>query len=342
MKENIILIDWLQLKEWNFQELINKYTNEKWTYLGVNANGSQNGALKKIFSVYFKLFTFSFKIFLNRKKYLKVLAWQQFLGLILVFYFNIFKVKEFPKLYIMTFIYKPKKGLIGKIYFKFIKYILNSKYIEKVICFSNSEIKYYSNLFGVDSTKFEYCLYAVDPQQESLADENTSEEIVNKNYFLSVGRSNRDYPFLIDSLVGTSYHVVILCDKLEQRQEDNIKIYNNVFDEEYLSYLKNCLAVIIPLKDENISSGQFVFLKAMEYGKPVIITENKTIHEYIKNEYNGLVINKDKNSLIAAMEKLLNDPTYYIDISNNAKKHYKENFSFDSFVRSISSIILKE
>lgn len=142
MKENVILIDWIQLKKWNFEDLINEYTDEKWTRLGVSANGSQSGVVKKFICVYFKYFTFPFKVFLNRKKYEKVLAWQQFFGLILAFYCKLFKVKEFPKVYIMTFIYKPKNGVVGKIYFKFIRYILSSKCIEKIICFSKSEIKH--------------------------------------------------------------------------------------------------------------------------------------------------------------------------------------------------------
>lgn len=339
MKENIILIDWIQTEKWNFQNLINKYTGEKWTCVGVSANGSQSRMIKKLISVYLKLFVFPFKIFLSRKKYNKVLAWQQFLGLILAFYCNVFKVKKYPKLYIMTFIYKPKSGIVGKVYFKFMRYILRSNYIEKVICFSKSEMKYYSELFGVDENKFDFCLYAVDGEEKNTTDLDDLKKNQDKRYLLSVGRSNRDYEFLINSLTNSPYNLVILCDKLAEKSQGNIEIYNNVFGEEYLEYLKNCVAVVIPLKDENISSGQFVFLKAMEYGKPVIITENITIHEYVENEYNGLIINKNKDSLVEAIEKIWNNAQYYSKISDNAKNNYKDKFSFDSFAKSIANII---
>lgn len=340
MKKNIILTDWSLNEDWKFKDLLNEYTDFKWIALGINICGGQNCHIKKIINVYLKYFIFSLNIFLNRKKYKNIIAWQQFLGLIFAFYCKVFKVKIFPKLYIMTFIYKPKKGLVGKIYFKFIESTLNSKYIEKVICFSKYEIQYYSNLFNVQVEKFDYCIYGIDSEINSFSNKDIVRDTTNNKYFLSVGRSNRDYEFLINSLENSKYNIVILCDELKNLKKNNIEIYNNIFGENYLSYLKKCTAVVITLKDENISSGQLVFLKAMELGKPVIITKSNTINEYIIDGYNGLIINKDKNSLLEAMSKLLTNSKYYNEISNNALDYYKERFSFDSFVKSIANIII--
>ena len=46
----------------------------------------------------------------------------------------------------MTFIYKPK----GRLYHKFIGYALSSTYVDKIICFSKEECKYYSDLFNIE------------------------------------------------------------------------------------------------------------------------------------------------------------------------------------------------
>lgn len=84
---------------------------------------------------YAKYFLTPMKIAKNRNNYGKVLAWQQFYGLILAFYFRLMHVKESPEIVVLTFIYKPKKSLIGKIYDKFMRYIVTSGYIKYFVVF---------------------------------------------------------------------------------------------------------------------------------------------------------------------------------------------------------------
>lgn len=48
------------------------------------------------------------KIAKDHKNYNKVLAWQQFYGLILAFYFRMFHVQDVPEIVVLTFIYRPK------------------------------------------------------------------------------------------------------------------------------------------------------------------------------------------------------------------------------------------
>lgn len=68
--------------------------------------------------------------------------------------------------------------------------------------------------------------------------------------------------------------------------------------------LGNCYAVILPLDDENISSGQLVILQAIMLGKPAIVTRNRTVTDYIIDGYNGYVIEKNEESLIKMIKKL--------------------------------------
>lgn len=334
-KENVILVDWDPGQEWNFRKYIEKKTNKKWKVEYSTANGSQKNLVFKIFNVYIKYLIFPFRIFIKRNNYGRILAWQQFFGLLLAFYCRLFKVKKYPKIIVMTFIYRPKGGLIGKIYYKFMKYIVSSKYIEKLICFSESEVEHYSKIFNLDSEKISYCLYG---DREKIKYSHIKSN-VSKPYFLSAGRSNRDYNFLINSLRDTNYEVCIICDKLKNEKISNIKIENNVYGEQYLEYMKNCFAIIIPLEDEIISSGQLVFLKAMEYGKPVIITKNKSVNSYIINGYNGLIIEKDKSQLIQAMELLKTNKDIYDKLSQNAIEYFNSNFTIEAFANRIAEII---
>ena len=57
----------------------------------------------------------------------------------------------------------------------------------------------------------------------------------------------------------------------------------DTFGEEYFKMLANCYCVVIPLKDKKISSGQLVLLQAMQFKKPIIITDTVTVKTYVKN-----------------------------------------------------------
>lgn len=330
-KKNVILVDWIPKKDWNFKILISKYTNVEWEVVAYKANGAQNNFFKKLFNTYLKQLYFSFKIFIKRENYNTLIAWQQFFGLIFAFYCELFKVKKYPKLIIMTFIYKPKKGFIGKVYYKFMKQCLASKYIDKVICFSKIEVEYYSKLFDIEKSKFEFCLYGIEK-------ENDKNNESMQQYFLSAGRSNRDYEFLINSLHDSKYEIKIICDTLENKKIGNVEILNNVYGEKYLTYLKKCMAVVISLDDENISSGQLVFLKAMELGKPIVITRSNAIEGYILDNYNAFIINKNKNELLDTLELLTTNKSEYDRISENAKQYFEEYLTYDKFVKSIAEI----
>lgn len=108
MKENVILADHNVSDNWEYKVAIENETHEKWK-LKVCLTNRLHGNRAKEMLRYLKYFIFSFKIFLSRNRYQKIIAWQQFYGLLIAFYCRLFKVKKYPDIYIMTFIYKPKK-----------------------------------------------------------------------------------------------------------------------------------------------------------------------------------------------------------------------------------------
>ena len=56
-----------------------------------------------------------------------VLCWQQFYGIAIAFFCRLFHLKKKYRLVIMTFIYKQKRGLPGKIFYHFVKYAITSQ-----------------------------------------------------------------------------------------------------------------------------------------------------------------------------------------------------------------------
>lgn len=301
--KNVILIDndKEQMKE--FKEGIEKCSNQKWDFILEQTNKENNEVIR-----YLKYFIFSLKIFLKRKKINSIVAWQQFYGIIFAFYCRVFHVKKINNLYICTFIYKDKKR-IKRLYYKFIKYAISSKYVDKIICFSKSECENYAKIFNIDKNKFIYLNLGIKKIDTKKYKTNSKEK-----YILSCGKSNRDYNFLIDALKDTKYNVKIICNNLKKESMKNIQIYNNTFGEEYFKMLANCYCVVIPLKDKKISSGQLVLLQAMQFKKPIIITDTVTVKTYVKNLDNGILIKNTKENLIESLEKLYTDKELYIKI----------------------------
>lgn len=331
-KENIILIDndKEQMKE--FKDGIEKTSKKKWGFVLEKSNKEKNSIIR-----YIKYFIFSFKIFNRRKKFENIIAWQQFYGIIFSFYCRIFHVKKVNKLYICTFIYKDKKKF-EKIYYKFIKYCISSKYVDKIICYSSSECEYYSKKFNLEINKFIYLNLGI----RRMNTNKYKKDIKADKYILSCGKSNRDYGFLISTLKNTKYQVHIICDNLKGVKEKNIKVYNDVYGEKYFEMLANAYCVVIPLKDLKISSGQLVLLQAMQFKKPVIITETETVKNYIIDSYNGILIKNIGSNLIEAIEKLYNSEELYNKLSENAYKEFEKKYSLYVLGKNIGDITEKD
>lgn len=272
-----------------------------------------NGSQKKKFSNikrYFAYFSTALKLFNSRRKYERIIAWQQFFGIILCWLLKIFHSKSNVKITILTFIYKEKKGFFGKLYKRFVKKALTSKQLEYVIVLSSSEIDYYSNIFDIKKDLFRFIPIGIDKKPKY--------EIDDEGYFLSAGRSNRDYQFLINAFKEIpKSKLVIICDNLNCKQvPSNVIILNNCFGNEYEKYISKCHCMIISLCNEPVSSGQLVANNAMVYNKPIIATINSGITDYVIDKENGLIIEKNVNDLQNAIA-YLSDSNNYNKIANS-------------------------
>lgn len=333
MKKNVILVDFKAEDNWEFQRVLEDTTHEQWDVHEVVSNRNTGGKIQNLIR-YMKYFLAPLSIAINKDKYGKVLGWQQFYGLILAFYFRLFRVKNTPEIYVMTFIYKPKKSFVGKVYNRFIRYIVTSGYISRFIVFSESEKRYYSELFNIADDLFVSISLGCEDVLQKVAPDET------EKIYVSAGRSNRDYKFLINSWKDSTELLEVICDSIEVREYSNIKILTNCYGDDYLKEIARSYAVIISLDDSNVSSGQLVAIHAMIYGKPVIVTKNDTICDYIKDGYNGLIIDKTPEALRKAVKKL-DDMEYYNRISANGRKSYEEYFSMYAMGKRIGELLGK-
>jgi len=220
---------------------------------------------------------------------------------------------------------------IGRLFYKYIKYAIDNKYVDKILCYSSSECDYYSELFQMPREKFAFVHLGIS----EIKNVQTSVG----NYIFSTGRSNRDYPFLIEAEIDIP--IKIACEGYVyngSKKFNNIEILDNCRGKNMIEMMANSFCVVIPLKDINISSGQLVFLQAMALGKPVIVTENVTAHDYIYSGQNGYIIQKEKDELRECINRLSNKDVYH-SISKNAKKTFIENYTLVKLAESVERYI---
>lgn len=337
LEKNIIITDNSIKDMYEFKKGIKETSNLDFEVYAMNANKGRKNKFINLLR-YIKYFYFPFKIFLRRKDVEKIVAWQQFYGLIYAFYCRFFNVKKSNFLFINVFIYREKKGIIGKIYYKFMKYIVTSKYIDVMSTTSSKECSLYSKIFGISENKFVFTPFGVNSIEEDVENIDTDKD--NK-FVLSLGRSNRDYDFLIDALRDTKYNLKIICDEYKcKRKYDNIEIINNVCGKKSWEYIKKCWCMVIPIKNPEISAGQTVLLNSMQLKKPIVITKSKGLtDDYIENSKTGIIIEKNNKELLKALETLYTDEKIYNKIALNEYEEYKKKFSILALGKKVGNIL---
>lgn len=335
MKENVALFDSSMEEAAEFIRGLKDQTGEDWRAIVCNSNKGRQGLRNLI--RYLKYFLFPLKIFFQRKRYDSIIGWQEFYGLVFAFYCRLFHVKKQNKLIIKNFIYKPKKGFVGKIYFRFMNYIVKSGYVDTYICASKTMVQYCCEVFGEQDDKFVFIPFGVN----DFAAEFKPDAPPSNDYVLSLGRSNRDWQFLLDGVAEENYPVKIICDELHvENPPANVEILNSVWGNATHSYIYNCKCMVIPIADGRIASGDTVLLMAMSFGKPIIITKPSCLaDDYVTDGYNGLVVEKEKTQLQNAIRRIFTDEALYESLSQNGRKHYLENHSLYTYGKQVGKIV---
>ncbi len=285
---------------------------------------------------YYRYFIFPLKLVLKHPAdWDCIVGWQQFHGLNYALWSSLLHRPKKERLIVMTFIYNPKHGLVGKIYHRYVKFCLSSGYVDRVVCFSSQECRTYAKQFGLPESLFTSLELGIDATEGA--------DIVphKGTYVFSTGRSNRDYDFLVESL-GDSYNLRIACPEYTpavQGGSHTLEVLDNCFGDAMLREMADSLCVVIPLRDTAVSSGQLVVLQAMRMGKPVIVTENDTMPTYIDHGTTGFIVHKDKRQLLDTIRLLDSDKELYERISRNQRAAFTARFTEEALADRLSQVI---
>lgn len=207
-------------------------------------------------------------------------------------------------------------------------YCIKSRYLDYIHVPSKAYALECSKEFNVSIKKFIVIPFGIPDTLKKW--ENSKTEY--SDYILAIGRSNRDYDFLVDvwKNMPKHYKLLIICDQYKPNKKipDNVIVRRDITGEQQFPYIYNCKLMIIPIDKENICSGDTVLLKAMSFNKTVVITKPSTLSEvYIENRKNGISIEKDEKKFIYELNKLLEDKELIEDIGIKARKSYLDNYS---------------
>ncbi len=261
---------------------------------------------------YIKYFSVSFLYFLKKREYDMVVGWQQFYALIFAFYCNVFSVKKYPKLVALNFTYKEKKGKFARVYRWFMGKCVSEKYMSFLHVLSSDYADYISNEFAFPRERIIVTAFGIRDRYHELSMLSAPGGYEKDGYALAIGRSNRDYDFLLRAWQDINYPLVIISDTYrKQCDNDNIEIYNDITGEESNKWIANCGLMIIPIDDGSICSGDTVLLTAMSLQRRILVTVPSTLAEmYIENGVNAVLAEKDEVKFAQMVKQMLYTDAY--------------------------------
>lgn len=291
------------------------------------ANWKRTGSLSEI-KRYATYFTVGFRTLINRREYSVIMGWQQFYALTFSFFCELFRVRKATVTVALNFTYKEKKGKVGKIYRWFMGKCVSEKYLDYIHVLSDSYADIIAEEFHFPRERIVVTGFGVNDKYTELSQTKTPGQYGKDQYALAIGRSNRDYDFLIDAWEEIDYPLVIISDTYEGTATgSHISILRNVAGAESEPWIANCGLMIIPIADGQICSGDTVLLTAMSLKRKIIVTKPSTLAEmYVINGENAILSPKQPDEFRWIVKDILMNDRYET-LGETARESFLEHYS---------------
>lgn len=342
MVENVVLADCPADEIKSFVEGLNELSEQKYQCVSEVACGIRTGIISEIgrYKTYFKAGWHAFK---NRKKYGVIIGWQQFYALIFCFYCRLCHVKKENTVVALNFTYKAKRGLIGVLYKWFMKQCVCGGYLDYIHVPSESYADQFCKDFGFEKKNIIVMPFGIDDIYDEWKDSAVPVGCEKNGYAMSIGRSNRDFDFLVEAWSKIELPLVIISDSYSPRCKlpENVVVLDNIAGKDQYPYIVNAKMVIIPIADGRICSGDTVLLTSFSFEKKVIVTKPSTLGEmYIQNKENGYLIEKNMSELITLVDEICMEDNN--EVGKQARDTYLNRYSRYSMGRRVAEFIREE
>ena len=129
-------------------------------------------------------------------------------------------------------------------------------------------------------------------------------------------------------------------EEVKTRSLDDVVIYHGKrYGTEKDDFLRNADVFVFPTYYNN-ECFPLVLLEAMQYGLPIITTNEGGIADIVKDGENGLICKaRNPEDLANALMRLLDDPLLRIRMGQNGYQKYKERYTLDVFEKRFVEIL---
>lgn len=340
-KRNIVIADCTENEIRSFKDALNGKENtfESRSHIA-------NWKRKSVFTElrrYLKYFLIAFLYFIKRKQYRIIMGWQQFYALIFCFFCTVFSVKKQTIVVALNFTYKEKRGKFAKIYRWFMGKCVSEKYLDYLHVPSEEYAEYVSKEFSFPRDRIIVAGFGVIDRFDELSVLAAPNGYEKDAYALAIGRSNRDYDFLIRAWNNIDFPLVIISDTYKKSSANkNVTIYRDIAGEESNQWIANCGLMIIPIDDGAVCSGDTVLLTAMSLRRKIIVTTPSTLAEmYIEDGVNAILAEKDEIRFAETVKQMLFSDDF-IDLGERARRSYLNSYTISAMGRIIYSRIFSD
>ena len=236
-------------------------------------------------------------------------------------------VKKRNKVVAVNVVYKEKSGLLRKVYRWFAGKCINPLYLDYIVVSSYSHAELINKEFNFPMDRIIAIPFGIKDDYGRFNNVECPKGMKKNEFILSIGRSNRDYDFLIDAWKEIDCPLVIISDTYKKNQNvKNVIIKNDIAGDEQYPWIVNSKAIIIPIDDPLLSSGDTVLLQAMSLKKIIVVTAPSALSDmYIINKENGLTVSKDSKLLKEIVKDIMAGDYDYI--SENARACFLEKYT---------------
>ena len=170
---------------------------------------------------------------------------------------------------------------------------------------SRAEVVFMARRFGLPAGMLRFV-----PMHTTI--EQPGPSVTNEGYVLSIGRTLRDTPTLLQAFRLLDARLVLVVggqDPLPADLPRQVEVHREIPMATCHELLRRAALVVIPLLPAERSTGQVVLFEAMATGKPVVATRAPGIVDYIRDGENGLLVPPgDARALADAIDRLRKDP----------------------------------
>ena len=168
---------------------------------------------------------------------------------------------------------------------------------------------------------------------------------INSDFVLGVGRSNRDWAWIIKCFSQSKRNLIIICDDLRLDQASlpkNIKVLNDVEGDDMLVYMKHCYCQVCSFKNPQVASGEIVYVQGACFSKPFVVTGPCCISDdYVKDGITGIIVEKDTNKMLEAVEHLYSDRLFYEEMCKKSRDVYDSEHNLLQYGKKVGACLLK-